>query len=261
MDSPIIAGSHFRKIRLSAGPPSVDLNIVSDSDAALLMSPEQTANYTQLVIETNKLFGAHHYTHYEFLYTLSDRLSPSGLEHHESSDDRVPERTVIDESVRKSFADLLSHEYVHSWNGKYRRPVGLATPDYQQPMRGDLLWVYEGLTEYLGSILAARSGLRTPEDQREHLAIIAAYLDRFPGRTWRPLSDAATELYVSACVLNRLDFLLRNSHDHNGALRLDLETGRYYLRTARRRIRQSLAAVWDNDDEATTVLANHVLKN
>jgi predicted metalloprotease with PDZ domain len=203
VDSPIIAGSHFRKIRLSAGPPTVDLNIVSDSDAALMMSPEQTANYTQLVIETNKLFGAHHYTHYEFLYTLSDRLSPSGLEHHESSDDRVPERTVIDESVRKSFADLLSHEYVHSWNGKYRRPVGLATPDYQQPMRGDLLWVYEGLTEYLGSILAARSGLRTPEDQREHLAIIAAYLDRFPGRTWRPLADtaiAAQLLYFASPV-------------------------------------------------------------
>ncbi len=97
----------------------------------------------------------------------------------------------VDAPLKKTSADLLPHEFVHSWNGKYRRPAGLATADYQQPMKGELLWVYEGLTEYLGSILAARTGLRTPEDQREHLAGIAAYLDRYPGRTWRPLSDTA----------------------------------------------------------------------
>ena len=99
------------------------------------------------------------------------------------------ERTLLDEPLKKASADLLPHEFVHSWNGKFRRPAGLATADYQQPMKGELLWVYEGLTEYLGSILAARSGLRSAEDQREHLAIIAAYLDKFPGRTWRPLID------------------------------------------------------------------------
>jgi predicted metalloprotease with PDZ domain len=191
VDSPLIAGSHFRKIKLSDNPAPVDLNIVADSEAALAITPEQTANYKQLVLETNALFGAHHYQHYDFLYSLSDRLQPGGLEHHQSSDDRVPERTLIDEALGKSSADLLSHEYVHSWNGKYRRPAGLATPDYQQPMKGELLWVYEGLTEYLGSILAARSGLRTAEDQREHLAAIAAYLDRYPGRRWRSLLDTA----------------------------------------------------------------------
>jgi predicted metalloprotease with PDZ domain len=192
VDSPVIAGSHFRSIKLTGGAaPSLQIDMVSDSEAALQMSPGQVANYTQLVIETNKLFGGHHYEHYHFLYTLSDNVAHFGLEHHESSDDRVAERTLLDEALRKASADLLPHEFVHSWNGKYRRPAGLATADYQQPMRGGLLWVYEGLTEYLGSILAARSGLRSVEDQREHLASIAAYLDRYPGRTWRPLLDTA----------------------------------------------------------------------
>lgn len=199
IDSPVIAGIHFRTIKLTnSTAPSFQIDMVSDSEAALEMSADQIANYRQLVLEANALFGAHHYEHYHFLYTLSDHVAHFGLEHHESSDDRVAERTLLDESLRRASADLLPHEFVHSWNGKFRRPAGLATPDYEQPMKGELLWVYEGLTEYLGSILAARSGLRSPEDQREHLAAVAAYLDRYPGRTWRPLIDttvAAQLLY------------------------------------------------------------------
>lgn len=202
IDSPVIAGSHFRSIKLTeSAAPSFQIDMASDSEAALQMNAEQMADYTQLVIEANRLFGGHHYEHYHFLYTLSDSVAHFGLEHHESSDDRVAERTLLDEPLRKASADLLPHEFVHSWNGKYRRPAGLATANYQQPMKGDLLWVYEGLTEYLGSILAARSGLRTPEDQREHLAAIAAYLDRYPGRSWRPLQDtavAAQLLYMAS---------------------------------------------------------------
>ena len=198
VDSPVIAGAHFRSIKLTESmAPSFQIDMVSDSDAALQMSDEQTANYRQLILESNALFGAHHYEHYHFLYTLSDYVAHFGLEHHESSDDRVAERTLLDESLRRTSADLLPHEFVHSWNGKYRRPAGLATPDYEQPMKGELLWVYEGLTEYLGSILAARSGLRSPEDQREHIAAIAAYLDTYPGRSWRPLIDTT----VSAQLL------------------------------------------------------------
>src|SRR5258705_12623401 len=172
--------------------------MVLASEASYQKNAEQIANFKTLVVETNVLFGAHHYEHFHFLYTLSDNVAHFGLEHHESSDDRVAERTLLDESLRKVSSDLLPPEFVHSCNGKYRRPAGLATRDYQQPMKGELLWVYEGLTEYLGSILAARSGLRSPEDQREHLAMIAAYLDRFPGRKWRPLIDttvAAQLLY------------------------------------------------------------------
>jgi len=144
-----------------------------------------------LVAEAGALFGARHYTKYHFLYTLSDEVGHHGLEHHESSDNSVPERTLIDPELRLMEVGLLPHEFVHSWNGKYRRPAGLATPNYQEPMIGDLLWVYEGLTEYLGNVLTARSKLWTPEQYREALAETAAMLDHRAGRAWRPLEDTA----------------------------------------------------------------------
>ena len=192
VDSPVVAGAYFRRIELTPGQtPAHYIDMVSDSPAALEMSPELIADYKQLVAETGALFGARHYTQYHFLYTLSDHVTSFGLEHHESSDDRVPERTLLDEAEHMTNADLLPHEFVHSWNGKYRRPADLTTPDYQQPMRTDLLWVYEGLTQYLGEVLTARSGLLTPEDMREFIASIAAQLDYRAGRTWRPLIDTA----------------------------------------------------------------------
>lgn len=202
VDSPLIAGAYFRRIELSPGdsPPHY-IDMVADSSAALEMSPELIADYKQLVAETWALFGARHYTQYRFLYTLSDHVTSFGLEHHESSDNRVPERTLLDESQHIVWAGLLPHEFVHSWNGKYRRPADLVTSDFHQPMRTDLLWVYEGLTEYLGDVLAARSGLLTTEVSREFLAAIAAGLDYRAGRTWRPLVDTATSaqlLYEAA---------------------------------------------------------------
>ena len=135
--------------------------------------------------------GAHHYRSYHFLLTLSDHVASFGLEHHESSDDRLDERTLIDDVLLHYHAELLPHEFVHSWNGKYRRPAGLATKNYDEPMKGDLLWMYEGLTEYLGSVLAARSGLETPELFRDRLAYVAAHLEHETGRGWRPLADAS----------------------------------------------------------------------
>ena len=199
VDSPVIAGSRFRSIKLTEGEgPSFEIDLVSDSAEALMMSADDIAHYKRLVKETDALFGARHYQHYHFLYTLSDYTAHFGLEHHESSDDRVHERTLLDPSLRTYNASLLPHEFVHSWNGKYRRPTELATPDYEQPMKGELLWVYEGLTEYLGDILTPRSGLWSAEEYRDNLARIAAYLDRYPGRAWRPLQDttvAAQLLY------------------------------------------------------------------
>ena len=201
VDSPVIAGEYFRTIDLSPGkqPPHF-LHIVADSAAALEIKPEDIRHFSQLVTEANALFGAHHYRDYHFLMTLSDQVSHFGLEHHESSDDRLGENYLTDDSARKAAADLLPHEMVHSWNGKYRRPAGLATPDYQQPMRDELLWVYEGLTDYLGKVLAARSGLMTNEDFRETFAMTAAMLDHRSGRAWRSLADttvAAQLLYDS----------------------------------------------------------------
>ena len=197
IDSPVIAGAHFRTIDLSPeSQPSHFLHLASDSDAALEITAEEEAHLKNLVKETGALFGARHYRDYHFLLSLSDHVAHFGLEHHESSDDRIGERSLVDDSLRRLTSGLLPHEFTHSWNGKYRRPAGLATADYEQPMKGDLLWVYEGLTEYLGEILTPRSGLSTPELYREELAITAAMLDNEAGRQWRPLQDTATAAQI-----------------------------------------------------------------
>jgi predicted metalloprotease with PDZ domain len=196
VDSPVLAGEYFRVVALTEGPPAHRLNIAADSDAALAISPELEAQYRSLVAETGALFGARHYRHYDFLLTLSDHTAHFGLEHHESSDDRVDERSLVDADRRKLAAGLLPHEMTHSWNGKYRRPADLGIGSFQEPMRGDLLWVYEGLTEYLGQILSARSGLLTADQYREELALTAAEMDHQKGRAWRPLQDTAVAAQV-----------------------------------------------------------------
>jgi predicted metalloprotease with PDZ domain len=192
IDSPVLTGRYFRAIDLTPGQtPPHEMDIAADSAAALAMTSETQAHFRQLIAEAGALFGSKHYRDYHFLLTLSDSTAHFGLEHHESSDDRARERSLIDESNRIAFAGLLPHEYVHSWNGKYRRPADLLSPDYHQPMKDDLLWVYEGLTEYLGELLTARSALRNRQQVREDLARLAAMLDTEPGRRWRPLQDTA----------------------------------------------------------------------
>jgi predicted metalloprotease with PDZ domain len=201
VDSPLIAGAHFRSIDLTPGvqPPHF-LDIVAESAAALEVSTQQVARLSRMVAETGALFGARHYRSYRFLVTLSDEIQGFGLEHHECSDNRAQEGGFINEGQFKSLASLMTHEIVHSWNGKYRRPADLTTPDFQQPMKTELLWVYEGLTTYLGQLLTTRSGLWTNETYRGELALAAARLDYRAGRNWRPLVDttvAAPLLYFS----------------------------------------------------------------
>jgi len=197
IDSPVIAGVHFRGIELTKGEtPTHVMDMVADAEADLAMSEKDIAAYRKLVAETGALFGARHYRHYDFLYTLSDQVGGHGLEHHESNDSVAAERTLLDPDLDMLHASLVPHEFVHSWNGKYRRPAGLATPNYQEPMIGDLLWVYEGLTDYLGGVLATRSGLLTDEQYRESLAETAAELDHTTGRTWRPLEDTARSVQI-----------------------------------------------------------------
>jgi predicted metalloprotease with PDZ domain len=195
VDSPVISGIYYRAVQLTPGEtPSHEIDMAADSAAALEMNAETLSHFKQLIAETGALYGSRHYRDYHFLLSLSDYVAHFGLEHHESSDDRVAEHMLIDPAERALEGSLLPHEMTHSWNGKYRRPAGLATPNYQEPMKGELLWVYEGLTEYLGDVLAARSGLWTPEQYRDNIAHDAAYLgpkDR-PGRTWRPLVDTTT---------------------------------------------------------------------
>jgi predicted metalloprotease with PDZ domain len=191
VDGPVLAGEYLRVVPLRTENPPAELDVAADSAAALDAPEEVWEHYRNLVKQAGILFGAWHYTDYHFLFTLSDHVAHFGLEHHESDDSRVEERSLIEEDGRRLSAGLLPHEYVHSWNGKYRRPVDLATPDYEQPMQTDLLWVYEGLTSYLGDMLSARSGERTPELARDALAQIAADLDHRSGRVWRNLQDTA----------------------------------------------------------------------
>jgi predicted metalloprotease with PDZ domain len=204
VDSPVIAGEFLKVVKL-ADDPLVEMDIAADSAAALAPPQEVWDHYKNLIEQANKLFGAHHYRDYHFLFSLSDHVAHFGLEHHESDDSRIGERGLVDDTARKSAAGLLPHEYVHSWNGKYRRPADLATPEYQTPMQDDLLWVYEGLTQYLGEVLTARSSLLTLQQVRDSLAMTAAALDHTPGRTWRNLqdtADAAPQLYFSPQAWN-----------------------------------------------------------
>jgi predicted metalloprotease with PDZ domain len=198
IDSPLIAGDHYRRIELTkpGETPMHVIDMVSESDSSLAMTAADEAAYRRLVAETGALFGARHYLEYHFLLTLSDEAGHHGVEHHQSSDNSVRERTLVEPDLRLTEAGLLPHEFTHSWNGKYRRPAGLATRNYQDPMVGDLLWVYEGLTEYLGEVLTARSGLWTSEQYREALAETAAMLDHRTGRTWRPLEDTARSVQI-----------------------------------------------------------------
>ena len=197
VDSPLIAGLHFRRVDLSPDKVPVHLNLVADTEEDLAITPTQVESMKNLVKQAYVLFGSHHYGHYDFLLTLSDNTGHFGLEHHQSSDDRSFADLYIMPETSLVGSHLLPHEYVHSWNGKFRRPAGLATPDFDSvPMEGDLLWVYEGLTEYLGNVLTARSGTISADQYRQLLAQDAATMDHRPGRSWRPLQDTTDEAQI-----------------------------------------------------------------
>jgi len=201
VDSPVQSGEFVRVYPLNpGGKPPHEVDVVSDDPWALDIPPALVDNYKRLVAEADALYQSHHYRDYHFLLTLSDNVLPLGQEHHESSDDRVAERTLVDPSSRLLESGLFPHEFSHSWNGQYRRPGGLATPDFQAPMKGELLWVYEGLTEYLGTVLSSRSGLTTPQQTRDYIALTASTMAHRAGRRWRSLqntANAAQILYFS----------------------------------------------------------------
>jgi predicted metalloprotease with PDZ domain len=192
IDSPLVAGTFTRTIPI-ADDGREHLTITADSAAALALPDARVKQLQALVAQTDALFGARHYGEYRWLVTLSDLIEPQGLEHHHSTDIRANEHAFIDPDWTARTITILSHEFVHSWNGKYRRPGSLATPDYQAPMHGELLYVYEGMTRYFGDlVLTARSGMRTVEEDREFAAWVAGNQDHNrPGRNWRPLADTA----------------------------------------------------------------------
>jgi predicted metalloprotease with PDZ domain len=202
VDSPVIAGKYFRQIDLTPQGSSVRryLDMVGDTAAAIAISDEQLAAFRRLIEQAQALFHSHHYDRYHLLLTLSDHTSVGGLEHHQSSDDRARggSKMLADADHFMLDGSLLPHEYTHSWNGKFMRPAGLWQPDFEQPERSGLLWVYEGLTVYLGDALTARSGLWSADTWRDAVAYRAAEMVHRAGRAWRPLSDTAVALNYDA---------------------------------------------------------------
>ena len=197
VDSPLAAGRYFKRIDLAPGArPSVHLNLFADRAANLELTDEQIKHHRALVKQAIALFGAQHYDHYDFLLALSEKTVHFGLEHHQSSDNRAGAEFFTSPTAYLAGPTLLPHEYVHSWNGKFRRPGGLTTVNFSVPMKGELLWVYEGMTNYLGEVLAARAGMWTAEQYRDALAITAAFMEHRPGRGWRPLRDTADQAQV-----------------------------------------------------------------
>jgi len=197
-DSPVITGQYFHEFALAPTiSPKHYIDVVSDEPADSNLRPSTLAEIGNLVREADADYASHHYGVYHFLLTLSDVAGGEGLEHGQSSDNGVGEKGFADDAHQLAEADLLSHEFTHSWNGKYRRPVGLYQPDFATPQQGALLWVYEGMTQYLGNVLAARSGLKSQAQYRDLLALSAANLDTKPGREWRSTEDTA----IAASVL------------------------------------------------------------
>ena len=235
VDSPVLAGEHFRVVPLdTSSSRPIEVDLVADSAGSLEAPADLVNKWKRLAQEADAMFGSRHYNNYHFLLTLSDRVAHFGLEHHESNDSRVAENAL----TQSNALGVMAHEYVHSWNGKYRRPAGLATADFQQPMVGDLLWVYEGLTQYLGYVLAARSGMWTEQYYKERLAQVAAYMDNLPGRQWRPLVDttiAAQLLYDApgpwAAYRRSVDF-----YDEGWLIWLDADTQIRQLTNGRKSI-------------------------
>ncbi len=198
VDSPLYAGSHFKRFDLSTGANNtVHLDVFGDEEKDLAATPDEIQKHKNLVMEAQKLYQSHHYNHYDLLLLLSSKVGGIGLEHHQSSENGERPNYFTDWSAGAMGRGLLPHEYTHSWNGKFRRPADLWTPNFNVPMRDDLHWVYEGMTQYWGTVLSARSGLNTPEETRDMIARTAAGFEITPGRNWRPLVDTTNQPTVS----------------------------------------------------------------
>jgi len=198
IDSPVYAGRNFKRVDLDpGGPVPVHMDVVADKPEQLAITDDELAIHRKLIQQAYKLYGSHHYDHYDFLVSASDNLAGNGLEHHRSSEDGVSPQYFTDWKTKWLGRDLLAHEYTHSWNGKFRRGWDLWTPNYQVPMRDSLLWVYEGQTQYWGIMLAARSGLYSKEQALQVLASTAASYDNLPGREWRPMQDTTNDPIIA----------------------------------------------------------------
>ena len=231
IDSPLFAGRYFKTFDLdpgaaAAGRPPVRLNVVADRASSLDAKPEQIDAHRRLVQQADRLFASRHYAHYDFLFALSDQFGGIGLEHHQSSENGVRPHYFTDWKASVSSRELLPHEYSHSWDGKFRRPADLTTPNFNVPMQDSLLWVYEGQTQYWGHVLAARSGLIDAQTARDIQASVAASYDARAGRVWRNLQDTTNQPIVGGRADTEWTDWLRGAdyYDEMDLVWLDVDT-------------------------------------
>ena len=221
VDSPIFAGRYVKRLDLDPNATvPVHLNIVADEAKYLEVKPEQLQAHQQLISQAYKLFGAQHYNHYDFLLALSDEQSGIGLEHHRSSENGVAPAYFTEWDKRDAVRELLPHEFTHSWNGKFRRPADLATPNYNVPMGDTLLWVYEGQTQYWGKVLTARSGLQSQQQALDQLALmVATYTNNRPGFSWRNVQDTTNDPTIAQRRSRPyINYLMSEDYYNAGAL-------------------------------------------
>jgi len=195
VDSPIFAGKYFKRVDLDPnGRSPVHLNIVADDPKSLEIKPEQLEIHRNIVKQMDRLYGARHFDHYDYLLALTEKLGGIGLEHHRSSENSGSPGYFTEWEKNWLGRDLLSHEFNHSWDGKFRRGADLATPNFNVPMGDTLLWVYEGQTQFYGQVIAARSGLMTQDQSKDVWAMVAASYDRGrPGLAWRNVQDTTND--------------------------------------------------------------------
>jgi predicted metalloprotease with PDZ domain len=252
VDSPVLAGAHEREYPLG---DNQFLDVAADSDEGAKPSAKFLAGIKHLVDEGPALYGGKHYRDYHFLLSLSDAIGFEGIEHHESSDNRSTEKYASDDSNYPLAADLLPHEYSHSWNGKYRRPGDLAPPDFQQPEKTDLLWVYEGMNQYNGEKLAARAGLLSFKQQLDNLALTAATMDVESGRNWRPIrdtADGAPFLYETVGQYGQLRRSATDFYTEGTLIWLDADVTIRRL-THDQKSLDDFCKLWGNGDDETSV--------
>ncbi|MDP1618826.1 M61 family metallopeptidase [Phenylobacterium sp.] len=214
-DSPMFAGAHYRRVDLDPGGRSpVHLNIVGDTAASVNATPEWIAKYEALVDQADRLFGARHFDHYEFLLGMTSKMGGIGLEHHRSSENTAAPDYFSTANPSYGTRGLLPHEYVHSWNGKFRRPSDEYVPNFNVPTQNSLMWVYEGQTEYWGDVLTPRSGLGTVEEAVINLAEVAGFYDQQPGRQWRALQDVTNHNLLGYRTTNPWGSWMRGTGDY-----------------------------------------------
>jgi len=200
VDSPMYAGKYFKRLDLTSDKsPPVYMDLVADAPRYLEVSDEQLQIMKNMVVQMGRLYGAFHFDHYDFLFSLSDKMSGNGLEHSRSSEDGTSADFFTDWSLTRRH-DLLTHEFNLSWDGKSRRPADHVTPNFNVAMGDSLLWVYEGQTQFYGNVVAVRAGLEDKKTGFAKLANVAATYDmNRPGlQSWRNVQDTTNDPTIAA---------------------------------------------------------------